>query len=393
MKVSHVIGSAASRYGGPQRFVKDVCRGLASRGHDVTLITTDLDGPGRIDRRALQAEVGREINLVVCPVTPPIHYAFSPALVGAAKSAFTEADVVHIHGLYQFHSLVAGRAARRIGKPYVLHPHGALTRYHRSKKRWKKRPYELLVERRNLSRAAAIVHTTVSESVEFADAFNNSHGVVVPYPVDPALLNTGGWPRSGARWDSLRNTYVVLFLGRISEKKGLDVLVEAFARVAVEHDTAQLVVAGPDDEGLREDIERRVARHGISHRVAFPGLVTGAEKRELLEVSDVFVLPSEDESFGIAVAEAMACSVPVVVAPGVALSAEIGGADAGVVVPRTPDAVAAGILSLARDPAYARRVADAGRGLARSAFSLDSVISRLESVYESARTRRDAVSQ
>ena len=141
---------------------------------------------------------------------------------------------------------------------------------------------------------------------------------------------------------------------------------------------------GPDDEGIGSRMQREVERLGLEDRVSFPGMVVGAEKAKLLAEFDVFVLPSADESFGIAVAEAMAAGVPVLITEHVALAADVEGAGAGLIAPRTDEGFATALRGLLSDPREARRIGSAGRTFALRNYSRSASMAALEQIYEDA---------
>jgi glycosyltransferase involved in cell wall biosynthesis len=323
-------------------------------------------------------------------VRVPRGYAFSPRLIRDVWRATAKADVVHVHGLYQFHTLVAASAARRLSTPYVLHIHGALTPYHRSRKTWKKRPYELLIERSNLSRAATVIHMTEAERASFNERYSSAQDSVVPAPVAPELFASPEVEEIPPELGAFRGARLVTFLGRLTEKKGLELLVEAFAQVTRAHADAHLVIAGPDDEGLGRALLTRAAARRIADRVTLLGLVEGPSKRALLWSSSAFVLPSADESFGIAAAEALACGVPAVVTREVGLSKEIERAGAGIVVDRAVEPLAAAIGHLLGDARSAEALSRGAQRLAQEKFTVDAVCGQLEAVYRGVLTSRHA---
>jgi len=363
--------------------VRDLCADLVRRGHRVSLVTTDLDGRSRLRESDVRRAFGPEVDASVCRTTWPRNYGFAPALVPRLRARVPRADVVHVHGVYQFHSLVACSIARRYSIPYVMHVHGALTPYHRSQKGWKKRPYEALVERRNLVRAEAVIVMTQAERESFAAWLPNARTVVVPPAIDSSLFRAGD-VRTGVldRLPEIADRRALItFLGRLTKKKRLDVLLDAFRRVAGSHPGSHLVVAGPDDEGIGEHLTKDARRLGIKGRISLIGLVTGDAKRELLRASRIVALPSEDESFAVAIAEAMAAGTPVVVTREVGLADDVLREGTGKVVARGGAEFASAIACLLSDDAAWSNMAARGRRFAEQSFTGDAVIAKLEGVY------------
>jgi glycosyltransferase involved in cell wall biosynthesis len=176
---------------------------------------------------------------------------------------------------------------------------------------------------------------------------------------------------------------LVLFFGRITRKKGLDLLVEAFRAIAEEFPDTQLVVSGPfDDQRLVQELCARIREWRLEDRVTFTGLLTGQQRFAPLVDAEVFVLPSYSENFGMAVVEAMLCGLPVIVSTGVGISDAIQKNDAGLVVQPTAVATAAAIRRILTEPALREQCIAAGGAYARESFSHLKVGERLIAYYE-----------
>ncbi|MHB8458924.1 MAG: glycosyltransferase [Candidatus Limnocylindrales bacterium] len=381
LRILHVIANIAPRYGGPGRAAQDMCRSLAARGHHVELFTTNQDGEG-----VLPVPIGVPVPAdrywtTFFEFSGPSAYRISKGLCKALERRMAEFDVVDIHNLYLFHTIVASAVARRRHIPYVIRPHGTFDRYQRKRHPWRKRLYLAAVERRNLDGAAAIHYTTEQERLEAAETGIRAPGCVVPLGIDVDL-----YARPTDERDLPpaipRNVPLVTFMGRLAVKKGADIVVAAFGRVVRRGGKAHLVLAGPDSDGLQRQLERQVSELGVANHVTFTGMLTGAPKLALLQRSRLFVLPSQDENFGIAVVEALAAGVPVVVSRGVAIHPDIDAARAGLVVDRTTEAVADAIDRLLSDDAMAERMASAAGALAREKYSLEAMGDGLERMYE-----------
>ena len=377
--ILHVVGLIADRYGGPPRNVRDVSAALASDGRRVVVLATDRDGRGRLsaaERRRLGG--GHDWVIARVPTRGP---ALSLEFVQAARRLLGEADVAHLHGIYSPATAVAGMLARRAGVPYVLQLHGAATDYDYGRKRWKKEPYDALVQRRLVAGAAAVLAMTEMEAEQGLRAFPDATMRIVPPPVVDDAPVVDREPSVGPGAGS---PATIGFLARLSEKKGAPILLDAFRRLADEFPAGRLVVAGPDDEGIGAAMRREVERLGLGGRVSFPGMVVGSEKAVLLGEFDVFALPSADESFGIAVVEAMNAGLPVVITDEVAIADEVVRAGAGLSAPRTAEGFAAALGDLLRDPAAAAEMGSAGRRLAIERYSRSASVDALMRVYREA---------
>ena len=362
----------------------ELSKELARRGHHVEIFTTNIDGNKRLD-----VPLGRPIEVDGAKLTYfaawPTSFGVSPGLARALRARLAGFDVVHVHSLYRFHTLAASFLCRSLGVPYVVRPHGTLNPAKRARRARAKAIYDALFERRTLAGAAAIHYASDVERRHAEEAGFTTRGFVVPLGVDPSRYECGlDLKPVIERHPELAGRTLVTYLGRLAPKKGLELLVDAFDRIASRVD-AQLVLAGPDD-GLADDLRRRVRERRLDRRVAFVGALA-AEKVALLRCSSVFVLPSEDESFALSVLEAMAAGVPVVVTAGVALGDVARRADAGIVVQADADALAAAILHVLEDRAAAERLAANARQLVRLAYSWEARAPEFERMYEEAAAR------
>ncbi len=382
MRVLHTMLDVAPRNGGPSTVLPEMCRALIARGHEVEILTTNLDGDG-----VLPVPTGRRTDLAGVPITYfnaqlPRYYRFSSGLAQALWQRVRDVDIVHIHSLYLFHGLVAGLACRRAGVPYVVRPHGTLNPKDRARHTGRKAMYEWLIERRHLDRAAAI-HCTSAAEAEGARRF----GVRAPVVVVPHGVEVGDFERPVERslvverFPELAGKRLVTFLGRIAAKKRLDLVVDAFAQVAAAAPDAHLVIAGPDNEGRVTALQNRLESFGLARRATFTGMVRGDMKVGLLQGSAAYVLPSEDENFAVAVVEAMAAGTPVVISDGVGIYQEVATANAGLVASRTASGVAEAILRLLNDEPFARQCGANGRVLVRTTFTWEQAAAQLEDVY------------
>jgi glycosyltransferase involved in cell wall biosynthesis/SAM-dependent methyltransferase/ribosomal protein S27AE len=291
-------------------------------------------------------------------------------------------DVIHIHCLYRFHGVAAAAVARSKGIPYILQAHGSLDPWHRNDKKRVKDLYHALIEDHIIRGAAGLVCTSRREE-RFIRALGYGGPIwVIPIGIDTNELRLAGAPDFAAAAGIAVDARVVAFLGRISAKKGVPMLVESFRHTAAAFPRAHLVIAGPDDEGIADRLMRTINGAELADRVSFPGVLGGAEKRALLQRSDVFVLPSADESFGIAVAEAMAVGCPVVISPDVAVEDVVRASGAGLVVERDPAAIARAIERVLSEPAKATAMGAAGRRAVDERFSWHMVAAKTEAMYE-----------
>jgi glycosyltransferase involved in cell wall biosynthesis len=307
-----------------------------------------------------------ERDWLAAQLPPATRIVFASPWGRTLRDLAPEADVVHVHGLLNPFSSNAASAALTSGRPLVLGPFGTLSRYtfiHR--RRWLKQIYFAAIDAPFVRRAQALHFTTAAERDEAAwhgiDFTGRAH--VVPPP----------W-RQSSKPPSAHSGETVLFLGRLHPKKGLDVLLDAWPRVSASREAARLVIAGSGDKSLVKEISG----------VEFKGFVTGEAKADCLANADVFVLPSHNENFGIAVLEAIAAGVPVVVSPGVQLAPWIKDRGLGIVTDRDPVALADAILAVLGDAELRSRVARSGAEAVVTDFGMPRVAPALLAMYRSA---------
>jgi glycosyltransferase involved in cell wall biosynthesis len=385
MKLLHVVASYAPawRYGGPIQSVAALCQGLASHGEDVTVFTTNIDGPRDLPVPLGQPVLRDAVKVHYFQVQSPRRWSFSWPLTQALEQSTREFDLVHLHGVFVYPILAAAYFCRKYRIPYVISPRGMLDPIVLRMKPIRKRIYLNLLERRNLNGAAALHYTAPDEQRQAEGLRLPVLTVVVPNGL--CLEQLAQLPSPGAfrsRHPEMARKRLILFLSRIHPKKGLDRLVQAFGRVAKRRPDVHLAIAGYDDEGYGQVVRRWLEDAGVAERVTFTGPLLGESKLAAFRDVDLFVLPSYQENFGMAVLEAMGCGLPVVVSNGVYLYREIQRAGAGLVVDGDPAGLAEAIEVLLRDATLRTRMGEAGRRLVRDRFSAEHVADQMRSVYQ-----------
>jgi len=396
MRILHVIASIAPRYGGPSTYCPALCRELARRGHEVSIYTTNVDGRGRLrvplDKPVTQQ--GIEIRYFPGWTFPP-EYKPSLALWHGLREKIPTVDVVHIYSMYIFSATAAAYLCRRFEVPYVLHPHGTLDPYLLGHHALRKRLYSELFERRKFQGAAAILFNSAEEmrlAAPWLDRVLPSASPagapvreVIPVGVEEecfASPDSAAQARFRARFPELTGKRVVVFFGRLSFKKGMDILAQAFIRAAREEKDIHLLLAGPDTEDYGKKIQDWLAEAGMQEKATFTGALTGEDRFSALHEAEVFVLPSYTENFGQAVAEAMACGVPVVISDRVNINPAVEAAEAGLVVPCDAQRTAAALLLLLQNPALSRQMGARGRQWVRENLAENAVGERMIQLYE-----------
>jgi len=380
-KVLHVIPSVAPFRGGPSFAIRTIAGGLAKQGMETHVATTDDNGHSRLPVSTTQPSVEngviyryfrRQTRFYICSLP------FSRWLWRHA----TEYDVIHIHTVFSYCSNVAAWMAHRKAVPYIIRPLGVLNRWgFQNRRPVVKRLSFAVIEKRLLSRAAAVQYTTQQEREEAAGLGFAHNAVVIPNPVELTERNTVPHGQFRARYPHLADRRMILFLSRIDAKKGLDLLFPAFRQVLREDPRAVLIIAGDGDASIMQQLRRLSSEWGIEDSVLWPGFLSGREKLAALADADVFVLPSYSENFGMAPVEAMGLGLPVVVTDQVGIHREIAQERAGMVTPVSVPALASALLLLLRDEKLRSEMGRNALRLTTSQYSVEAVTSRLIDLY------------
>jgi glycosyltransferase involved in cell wall biosynthesis len=377
MRVLEVLPSIASEGGGSVRSTLSNCRAIcaADPGFRFVLATTD-QGLESGWCGAFKAQMPRGMEVEVFPAIGRRAFIFSPWLAGWLWRHVREFDLVVVRRLFNPLCSAAAGIAHHRGVPYVVVPHGTVSRYTFAWRRTLlKRAYFRLVDRRTLAGAAAVRFTSGMERDE-APIWEGLLSSVIPHPYESRFALDNGWNRI---------PHQILFLSRLHPKKGVETVLEAMRVVLRERPDARLVLAGSGEGGYESRVRSQIRRLGLEGAVELPGFVEGTKKRSLLTGSSVFVLLSAHENFGLAAVEAMDAGLPLVISRGVHIWPEVHKAGAGIVVQeRTAREVAEALLRLLRDVALRRERGRKGRELVRTAFEPTKVGRELVDLYRAA---------
>lgn len=384
MRIAHVIPSLDPATGGPPIVAAALAAAQAALGCQTRLVSYRFPHAQQDVQTALHTIP--HLSQVTLDYLPPLTRRERFLARGARQwlvPLLTQADLIHLHGVWDPIVYAAAVVATRLRIPYVLTPHGMLDPWSLAQKWWKKRAALLLGYRRMLNQATFLHYLNADEQILAASVGLTSQTRVLPNgifleEIDP--LPPKGEFRASHAW--LGDRPMVLFLGRLHYKKGLDYLADAFAMVAQRFEQAQLIVAGPD-AGAQGPFETQIKALGIVDRVHLIGPIYGRDKIRALVDCDCFCLSSRQEGFSLAVTEAMACRAPVVISKSCHFP-EAQEAGAGTIVDLDPSQIAAAISAVLADPAKARQMGDAGRQLVLNRFTWPTVARQMIDAYRDA---------
>ncbi len=378
MKVLHTYTGLSPRLGGPIPVIQGLTEHLVKEGVKVTVFATTWGSQGEAP---IQPQ-GVEVRIFPHNTLARFWPGYSRALARALARAAREFDLLHIHGPWNYPAYAAARAARRAAKPYVVTVHGTLGPEHLKHKRTKKRLYGAWV--RKILNAAAAVQALTEDERHIIQGFGVS-APVVTLPNGVSLEDFTDLPPGDVferYYPHLHGKTVILYLGRLHPLKGLDLLIEAARLLATRRTDFHVVIAGPDPEGYQDHLERLLDVGELREKVSFTGMLTGERKKAALSRADIFVLPSYAEGFSMALLEAMACGLPVVITPQCHLP-EVARARAGLVVEPQAEALALAMQRLAENPRLRAEMGENARRLVATKYTWDSIAAQMVRLYES----------
>jgi glycosyltransferase involved in cell wall biosynthesis len=381
MRILQVVPTylPATRYGGPIFSVHSLSRALVARGHSVEVFTTNIDGASSSPVRiGVPTDIdGVSVTYFHSPLLRRLSWA--PALAHELKVQVRNFDVVHLNSVFLWPTWAAARASRSARLPYVISPRGMLVKeLIQRRHRLLKSAWLALFEQFTLEHAHAIHVTSELEGAELKRfAWQLPPVVSIANGVEEPEAPAGAPSSEIGRITAKRP--MVLYLGRLSWKKGLDRLLTAFGQV----ENGALAIVGPDDERLTPHLLELATKLGIRDRVEIlPRTVLSSDKEHLFARASLLVLPSYSENFGNSVLEAMRRGIPVVVTRAVGAAEAVRRSGGGLVVGEDPAELAVAIGTLVEDAARASAMGECGRRYALAEGSWAGVAAEMEALYQ-----------
>jgi glycosyltransferase involved in cell wall biosynthesis len=315
VRIAHVTSSISRIGAGVSKVVRDLSEAQAGNDDAIHIFTlmdqfTHVDQPNHAG-----------ITLSACPVTFAPRFGYSRPLQRTLSEHAGSIDVIHLHGLWMYPNQAAGIIARKSAIPYIMSPHGMLDSRSLNLKKWKKLLVRSAFEDRNIKNAACL-HACSEMEAEHIRQF----GYAGPIAIIPSGLALSELHNSSSvtpvkcpslqKFPQLGNKKILLYLSRLHEQKGLNFLLEAWQSVSGNFPDWHLVIAGDGEPAYVAELQRTVREAELTDSVTFTGPVHGDDKWGLLKKANIFVLPTYSENFGLVVAEALACGVPVITTKG-----------------------------------------------------------------------------
>lgn len=393
LNILQVVPSISLVYGGPSQMVRGLAAALARQPEQtvatVTVITTDSNGD--VDEASLDVPLGVPVaesgyDVIYFRCAPFRRYKFSTELLSWLWANAHRYDIAHIHALFSPVSTAAATVCRWRNLPYIMRPLGTLDPADLQKKKQLKKLYATVLERPNLAGAAAIHFTSELES-QVSERF----GVDTPDMVLPLGVALPELPERTTSQAAIRARFnipsahpIVLFMSRIDPKKGFDVLLPALEKLHQNNQPFHLLLCGanPQDRDYENSICAQIKSSEWAEWATLSGFVSGELKAQILSAADVFVLPSYYENFGIAVAEAMAAKIPVVISDQVHIWPAIEEREAGWVVRTAVEPLVAALTAALADEGERDRRGENAQRCAKEKYGWDAISARLVGHYQ-----------
>jgi glycosyltransferase involved in cell wall biosynthesis len=381
MKILQVVPYLFPAYGGPGQVVEEVSREMVMRGHQVVIYTTDsIDNKSRQRPRHFELH-GAEVHCFrnISNTMAWNRLSIAPGIIPQIKREISTFDIIHLHDYRNLLNIAVHHFALKNSIPYILQPHGsAATVFQRGNL---KKIYDTFWGGRILRNARTLIALTQQEA-NWLEQMGKTAGKIqiLPNGVAEGLLDNV--PLKGAfrqKYGFSEQEKIVLFLGRISWIKGLELLVNSLADILKEESEIRLVIAGPDD-GFLATLNGLIRKLGILEKVFFTGPLYGQSKLEAYVDANVYVLPSVYEAFGITVLEACSCGLPVVVTDRCGVAEFVNG-QMGLVSPYDEKRLGETILRLLKDEEMRKQFSTQCASIVREKFTWSKIADKLQEIY------------
>lgn len=364
--------------GGPPKIIYDHTQVALQEGHQVDILSPISPG----DKPYPVPEGARVIFCQRTPGVSRVFREFSVELYQYLQKHIHEYDVIHCHGIWHWGSLAPFLIDRRV--PKVITIHGLLDRWTIRQKYWKKWIMGVLAQKAFLRRADLIHINNTDEKEDLVRYLGYQHLNVQIIPNGIRMSDFATLPPQGTfqqKFALPADKKIVLFMSRLNNKKGLDLLLPAFQQYARQHDDALLVLAGPDD-GYEQTAREFIRQHGLSNRIRMVGMLTGDDKKAALADATMFALPSYSEGFSMACLEALAAGTPALLSDRVGFGEALREHRAARLVDLNVDGVIQGLTELLQDEELRQQIRLNALNLLRSRYEIEVVAKQMLAAYE-----------
>jgi len=378
MKILYVTASMSSEWGGPTKVVAELTEKLVEKGIEIAIFLPFKRG----EESKIVKPKGVELQLFPQNFIDKLWTSYSLGFAKAIQESIYKFDIIHIHEIWHYPQYIAYKAAKKAGKPYVITIHGSLDPWCLGYKSFKKKIYASLIQK-SVLKEANVIHAITDEEVKQIKNFVNTDNIImVPNGINPEdFKNLPLREEFEKNYPNLKGKKVILFLGRIHPKKGLDLLANAFGIVAKERDDVCLLIAGPDSDGYKDKIMQTIKKEQVSNKVIFTGMLKDQNKLVALGGADIFILPSYSEGFSMAILEAMICKLPVIITRQCNFP-EVAEYEAGIVIEPNLKRLTEALNILLNNSKLCKKMGENGHKLILKKYTWNKIANQMIKLYE-----------
>lgn len=374
MNICHVIPDLSPSTGGPVTALRGLALAQARQGNTVNVVSTDYG-------QAPCTYPYNQFNPCYSLSGPSYSgWRYCHSLSHSLDSCIAGADIVHIHTIWQYPTLLAAHISRKHNKPFLLRPCGMLDKWSLTQRRLKKVSYLRLFSDL-LFPSTSMLHFTSPQELSNSHYPAHVRTVVIPNGISSEFLDSSSETTFLDSFPTLNGKRIILYLGRLHPKKCPEIAIKAFSRIALSFPDVMLAMVGPGNPSYLSTLKRLSCILCLEDRILFTGLLQGPLLASAYSCAYLFILPSLQENFSNSVLEAMASSCPVVVSPHVALSTLVAATSAGFVSQLDPASFACSISKLLTDPCLASAMGSSGQRAVAHAFTWRAVAEQLSATY------------
>lgn len=393
IKVLHLIPSVSPLRGGPSEAVLNMVRTFnqnSDLGVIAEIATTTDHGSDMLEVpvHCLAEYQGAAVRFFP-RLSPTLHslreFAIAPSLTSWLWQNITEYDVLHVHALFSYVPTTSMAIARLRKVPYIARPIGQLCPWSLQQSAVRKKLYLSLIEKDNLN-GSSVIHTTSALEQQYIHALGWSRSTILPLGVAIPSLISDAAQQLRERFRIADRVPILLFLGRFHPKKGLDILINALSQLR--QYPFHLILAGGGSSNYEAQLHQWISDAQLDDRTYFPGFVSGDLKNLLLQGSDLFILTSHSENFGIALLESLAAGTPVLTTPGVGLSDMIQSHQTGYIPNLEVKAIAQQLEEILRQPSQLAERGQRARQTVETHYTWATITQKLSHLYHAIHTRQ-----
>ena len=382
IKVLHVLPSLSLKLGGPTQVALNLVSALREIEIDAEIATTNDDQDTVLDVPLRERVIYQNVPVYFFPRFPIRikEFLFSTELTRWLWQHQKNYDLVETHYLFSYAPSCSAAIARQFKTPYFVNTIGQLTPWALAQGQLKKKIYSAIIEKQNLNQAAAIHCTSNGEAEDVTQFGIKTPKMVLPLGVTPPIPIPDAKQKLCQQYQIPADVPIILFLSRLHPKKRPDLLLQTLGQLSLDC-PFHLIMAGSGESAYVKILQDLVTTLNLSNRTVFTGFVTGQDKDLLLQGSDLFVLPTYSENFGIVLAEAMVAGLPVITTAGTQIAPDIARVKAGLIVDGDSTALGSAISQLLQNPHQCAILGQNGQRFALNNYAWPSIARNLASAY------------